>query len=59
MELAHNVTDATRLQRLYKDWLPLKLDKEASSVYMNVTPTTPGQALTWEEIKTQVFNYHH
>ena len=55
VELAHNTDgDADALNKLCIKWLPLKLDKEAQSVYSNVTPTTPNTPLTWAEIKTQL-----
>ena len=57
VKLAHNIdADADALNKLCIQWLPLKLGKEALSVYSNVTPTAPNTPLTWEEIKTQLTN---
>ena len=55
VKLAHNTdADADALNKLCIEWLPLKLDKEALSVYNNVTPVAANTPLTWADIKTQL-----
>ena len=42
-------TNGTDLPKLYKEWLPLKLDKTAYTAYNNCDLTK-----TWDELKTQL-----